>query len=69
MEKYKVWTDNESEVYVPAEFFFTLDEACNYACKTAHKYDNLRLLVLHVDNKDTGETIETYESLIRGINY
>ena len=67
--KYIVWCDSESKVQLESKFFFTKDEACDYACTKAHQYDFVSLVILHVDNKDTGETIETYESFIKGINY
>ena len=65
---YKVWSDSESEVSIKSDYFFTLEDACNFACETAHKYDGKQLAILHVEELREGDTICTYESLIEGVN-
>lgn len=66
--KYEVWTDSESEVYAETREFDNLDSAYNYISKVVHYYDDKSLIIMHIDDLDSGETIDTVESLIAGVN-
>lgn len=60
---YRVWPDNESHESVYRDFD-NLDEACEFASTFVHQYDykNYRV-ILHIDDDDTDETIDTYENI------
>lgn len=62
MEKYKVWTDNESKVYTSKDFE-NINDACEYASKFVHEHDAKPYRVIcHIDDEN-GETVDTYENI------
>ena len=67
--RFEAWCDSESKVYVETKQFRTLDAAVNYILDTVHRYDVKELVIMHIDDLETDETIETVESFVEGINY
>lgn len=62
--RYKVWADSESAIDIEDKEFNNLDEACDFASEFVHKYDgeDAERVILHVEDNETEETIETYEN-------
>ena len=70
MSVYMIWTDSESDVYIPddvPQYYKDLQYACNVACDLAHEHDGKPYrAVFHVEDLECEETIETYENLTNG---
>ena len=64
--KYKVWSDSESKIQIEEIEFNTLKEATDTARVYAHVYDGKDYrAIFHVEDLEIGETIDTYENIIK----
>lgn len=63
--RYRVWADSDSAISIEPKEFNDIDKACDFASEFVHRYDgkNAERVILHVEDNEIDDTIETYENI------